>query len=144
MTSKYLQNDTDLPVLIGPKLAKNAKIEKFKCDILSNFQTMWALGKKINFGLFCHDFQTVSNSINPSRILNFFPIYEMTNNKKVLMLQFRKKKKNYELALKKRMKHADVGSLLNLAASLMCHEHSLLFIVELSFSRYKRSWTRGR
>ena len=27
--------------LIGQKLEKIAKIEKFKCDILSNFQTMW-------------------------------------------------------------------------------------------------------
>ena len=29
-------------VLIGQKLKENAKIQKFKCDILSNFQTMWA------------------------------------------------------------------------------------------------------
>ena len=38
---------TELPdrsVLIGQKLVENAKIEKFKCDILSDFQTMWALG----------------------------------------------------------------------------------------------------
>ena len=28
-------------VLIGQKLVENAKIQKFKCDILSNFQTMW-------------------------------------------------------------------------------------------------------
>ena len=27
-------------VLIGQKLVENAKIQKFKCDILSNFQTM--------------------------------------------------------------------------------------------------------
>ena len=27
--------------LIGQKLVKNAKIENFKCDIWSNFQTMW-------------------------------------------------------------------------------------------------------
>ena len=32
----------DRSVLIGQKLVENAKIEKkFKCDILSNFQTMW-------------------------------------------------------------------------------------------------------
>ena len=30
----------DRAVLIGQKLVKNAKIQKFKCDILSNFQTM--------------------------------------------------------------------------------------------------------
>ena len=30
----------DRSVLIGQKLMENAKIEKFKCDILSNFQTM--------------------------------------------------------------------------------------------------------
>ena len=33
-------------VLIGQKLVENAKIQKFKCDILSNFQTMW--GQTIN------------------------------------------------------------------------------------------------
>ena len=33
----------DRSLLIGQKLVKNAKIEKFKCDILSNFQTfLWA------------------------------------------------------------------------------------------------------
>ena len=30
----------DRSVLIGHKLAENAKIEKYKCDILGNFQTM--------------------------------------------------------------------------------------------------------
>ena len=30
----------DRSVLIGQKLVENAKIKKFKCDILSNFQTM--------------------------------------------------------------------------------------------------------
>ena len=30
----------DRSVLIGQKLVENAKNEKFKCDILSNFQTM--------------------------------------------------------------------------------------------------------
>ena len=30
----------DMSVLIGQKLVENAKIQKFKCDILSNFQTM--------------------------------------------------------------------------------------------------------
>ena len=32
----------DRSVLIGQKLVENAKIKKLKCDILSNFQTMWA------------------------------------------------------------------------------------------------------
>ena len=31
----------DKSVLIGQKLVENDKIQKFKCDILSNFQTMW-------------------------------------------------------------------------------------------------------
>ena len=31
----------DRSVLIGQKLEENAKIQKFKCDILSNFQTMF-------------------------------------------------------------------------------------------------------
>ena len=32
----------DRSVLIGQKLVENAKIENFKCDILSNFQTLWS------------------------------------------------------------------------------------------------------
>ena len=35
----------DRSILIGQKLVENAKIQKFKCDILSNFQTMCALLK---------------------------------------------------------------------------------------------------
>ena len=31
----------DRSILIGQKLVENAKIQNFKCDILSNFQTMW-------------------------------------------------------------------------------------------------------
>ena len=31
----------DKPLLIGQKLMKNAKVEKFKCGIFSNFQTMY-------------------------------------------------------------------------------------------------------
>ena len=31
----------DRSVLIGQKLVENTKIQKLKCDILSNFQTMW-------------------------------------------------------------------------------------------------------
>ena len=27
--------------MIGQKLAENAKVEKFKCDILGKFQTLW-------------------------------------------------------------------------------------------------------
>ena len=34
----------DKSILIEQKLVKNAKIEKFKWDILSNFQTMWPMG----------------------------------------------------------------------------------------------------
>ena len=30
-------------VSIGQNLVENAKIQKFKCDILSNFQTMWQM-----------------------------------------------------------------------------------------------------
>ena len=36
---------TELPdrsVLIGQKLVENAKIEKFRCDILGDFQTLCA------------------------------------------------------------------------------------------------------
>ena len=32
----------DRSVLIGQTLVENAKIQKFKCDNLSNFQTMWS------------------------------------------------------------------------------------------------------
>ena len=33
----------DRSVLIGQKLVENAKIQKFKCDILSNFETFWGI-----------------------------------------------------------------------------------------------------
>ena len=36
----------DRSVLIGQKLVENAKIPKFKCDILSNFQTMCSIGRR--------------------------------------------------------------------------------------------------
>ena len=32
----------DRSVLIGQKLVENAKMPKFKCDLLINFQTMWS------------------------------------------------------------------------------------------------------
>ena len=35
----------DRSLLIGQKLMENAKIQKFKYDILSNFQTLWAKSK---------------------------------------------------------------------------------------------------
>ena len=35
----------DRSVLIGQRLVENAKIEKFKCDILSNFQTVCSVEK---------------------------------------------------------------------------------------------------
>ena len=31
----------DRSLLIGQKLVENGKIEKVKCDILGNFQTLW-------------------------------------------------------------------------------------------------------
>ena len=39
----------DKSILIGQKLLKNAQIEKFKCDILSDFQTMCSRLKIENF-----------------------------------------------------------------------------------------------
>ena len=36
----------DRSVLIGQKLVENAKIEKLKCNILSDFQTMWLCSKE--------------------------------------------------------------------------------------------------
>ena len=40
----YILGQTVLPdilILKGQKLLKNAKIKKLKCDIWSNFQTLW-------------------------------------------------------------------------------------------------------
>ena len=37
----------DRSVLIGQKLVENAKIEKFKCDILGDFQTLWAARSRL-------------------------------------------------------------------------------------------------
>ena len=31
----------DMSVLIGQKLLENAEVQKFKCDILGDFQTLW-------------------------------------------------------------------------------------------------------
>ena len=39
----------DMSNLLGQKLVENAKIEKFKWDILSNFQTMWHMAAKKAF-----------------------------------------------------------------------------------------------
>ena len=41
----------DKSVLIGQKLVENAKIQKFKCDILSIFQTMWR-GNVVNLNIY--------------------------------------------------------------------------------------------
>ena len=32
----------DRSIIIGQKMAENAKIENLKCDILGDFQTLWA------------------------------------------------------------------------------------------------------
>ena len=37
----------DRSVLIGQKLVEKGKIPKFKCDILSNFQTLWSGSKSL-------------------------------------------------------------------------------------------------
>ena len=39
----------DRSVVIGQKLAEKAKIQKFKYDILSNFQTMWPMPVRLDF-----------------------------------------------------------------------------------------------
>ena len=52
----------DRSVLIGQKLVENAKIEKFKCDILSNFQTLCMLS-------FCN----ITNQNSKCDILCNFP-----------------------------------------------------------------------
>ena len=51
MVNPEVRGQTVLPdksILIGQKLVENAKNQKFKCDILSNFQTMC---KSIHSGL---------------------------------------------------------------------------------------------
>ena len=40
----------DRSILIGQNLVENAKIEKFKCDILSNFQTLCVYTTFATFG----------------------------------------------------------------------------------------------
>ena len=44
----------DRSILIGQKLAGNAKIEKLKCNILGDFQTMWKVL------IFCFNFYRIS------------------------------------------------------------------------------------
>ena len=45
----------DRSILMGQKLVENAKIQKFKCDILSNFQTMCDFGDRavLDIDIFC-------------------------------------------------------------------------------------------
>ena len=45
----------DKSVLIGQKLVENAKIEKFKCDILDDFQTL------------CKAEKSLTSSMNPDK-----------------------------------------------------------------------------
>ena len=50
-------NSVTRQVLIGQKLVENAKIQKFKCDILSNFQTMFLAKWKFKSDIFA-DFES--------------------------------------------------------------------------------------
>ena len=50
-------------VLTGQKLVENAEIQKFKCEILSNFQTMCIL-KKIVISTFLEHFILLRKSEN--------------------------------------------------------------------------------
>ena len=43
----------DRSVLIGQKMVENAKIQKFKCDILTNFQTICGLDFQLSFEFLC-------------------------------------------------------------------------------------------
>ena len=42
----------DRSILIGQKLVENAKIEKLKCDILGDFQTLWLTPKGFKYDFF--------------------------------------------------------------------------------------------
>ena len=64
----------DRSVLIGQKLVENAKIQKFKCDILSNFQTMCSSAK-----LKTHIF---------SRLVDFLAKLELNNKKTIGTIAF--------------------------------------------------------
>ena len=58
----------DRSVLIGQKLVENAEIKKFKCDILSNFQTMWT------YFLWCTWITTAIPAISSCVMLRFLTI----------------------------------------------------------------------
>ena len=65
----------DRSLLIGQKLVENAKIEKFKCDILSNFQTLSSKVKvfytcSINEGNCYTKMQVVKTTFEAVHILN--------------------------------------------------------------------------
>ena len=47
----------DRSVLSGQKLVENAKIQKFKCDILSKFQTICRVSKQVLDGNFHESFE---------------------------------------------------------------------------------------
>ena len=51
----------DRSVFIGQKLVENAKIKAFKCDILSNFQTMCLCGL---YCFSCEELQTLETGFH--------------------------------------------------------------------------------
>ena len=59
----------DRSFLIGQKLVENGKIQKFKCDILSNFQTMWPYWSSLqNYTRVCME-SSVSTRFNTTTLL---------------------------------------------------------------------------
>ena len=65
----------DRSILIGQKMMRNAKIENFKCNILSNFQTIWATWDHVD-SIHIHFFQCNNGSLIRGR-----------TNKKIWLMQ---------------------------------------------------------
>ena len=66
----------DRSILIGQKLVENAKIKKFKCDILSDFQTLCKPFKRNpSFAFLCKDKQFFfSKNVKPAFFVKFFSL----------------------------------------------------------------------
>ena len=70
----------DRSVLIDQKLMENAKIEKFKCDTMSNFQTMF---QQRNWGIFLRGTLQVYLGCD----LEFNVVYRLAAGEKELSVQ---------------------------------------------------------
>ena len=89
---------SDWSILVGKKLAENAKIEKLKCDILSNFQTMWTtkLWKRKFYDIFPvkdWKFKASKNGLKAYLAIFYLSLLHSYANERVMINLLRKEEK---------------------------------------------------